>query len=177
MAHGWTTYLPIRGDLKVIRRDALTQETLSVWEKKNVITYGGTESIIRLMAPNNALGVNVQRENQIRSMRFGTSNVTPQRTDTNLLSEAVVGGEPIRFELTDARRILGAAGTVEFVAVLAANVGNGLTYREAGLFTRGTADSPQTTAGAVMFSRQVFADQPKNSAVELEFRWRITLTV
>lgn len=167
----------MRGDLAVIRRSAHTGEILSFWEKKNVITFGAGTSIVTLLAPNAAFGVNAQLENQIRSMRFGTSNLAPQRSDTQLAAEASILGVPVRVELPDANRIVGIAGTVEFVAVLDSATGNGVTYREAGLFTRGTANDPQTTAGAVMFSRQIYPDQPKTSIVELEYRWRITFTV
>lgn len=171
------TKIPLRGDLRIITRDAATHSIIKVWEKKNVITFAGTESIVKLMAPNAALGVGVQAENQIKSMRFGTSNISPQRTDTDLASEAIVALVPVRVQLQDADRIIGASGTIEFTAFLASGDGNGVTYREAGLFTRGTTDDPQTTTNEVMFSRQVFSDQPKTAAVELEFRWRITFTV
>jgi len=168
--------LPLRGDLEIIRRDTVTKAILDVWAKKNVITFGATETLVKLMAPNAAFGPNVQLESQIKSMRFGLDNTPPQRTDTDLSDEAVVG-DPVRVQLLDANRVVGAAGTVEFVAVLDSGTGNGVTYREAGLFTRGTDDDPLVTTGEVMFSRQVYPDQIKTAAVELEFRWRITYTV
>jgi hypothetical protein len=171
------TKIPVRGDLGIIRRDAKTHRIISVWEKKNVITYLGTDALIKLIAPNAAFGATVQQENQIKSMRFGTSNITPQRTDTNLLTEAVVSGNPVRIAFADSNRIIGASGTVEFTASMASGFGNGVTYREACLFTRGTDDDPLITTGAVPFSRQVYPDQTKTSAVTLEFRWRITYTV
>ena len=174
------TRIPLRGDLRIVRRDASSLDILSVWEKKNVITFAGVESIIKLQAPNLAFGTSVaqiQEENQIKSMRFGSSNTVPNKTDTNLISEAVVSSVPVRIELFDANRIVGAAGTVEYVATMASGVGNGITYREAGLFTRGTDDDPLLASGAIMFSRQVYPDQPKNSAVVLEYRWRIAYTV
>lgn len=167
----------LRGDLQVIRRHAGTGKVLSFWEKKNVITFGAGVANVILLAPNASFGVNAQLENQIKSMRFGTSNLAPQRSDTQLAAEASVLGVPVRVQLSDANRIVGIAGTVEFVAVLDSATGNGNTYREAGLFTRGTADDPQVTAGATMFSRQIYPDQPKTSIVELEYRWRITYTV
>jgi len=172
-----TTQIPLRGDLRIITRNATDHSIIRVWEKKNVITFAGTEAIIKLLAPNDVLGATVQLENQLRSMRFGTSNVVPQRTDTALGAEAVVSALPVRVMFQDADRIIGASGTVEFNAILASGDGNGVTYREAGLFTRGTDADPLITTGAAMFSRQVFADQPKTGAVELEFRWRITLVV
>jgi hypothetical protein len=122
------------------------------------------------------LGANIQEESQIKSMRFGTNATAPQRTDTNLLSEAVVSGNPVRIELLDANRIIGGASTVEYVATLGSGDGNGVTYREAGLFTRGTADAPLLTTASRMFARQAFSDQVKTIAVVLEFRWRITIT-
>jgi len=128
------------------------------------------------MAPNAVFGATVQEETQIKSMRFGTSSATPQRTDLDIVAEAPPGS-PVRKELLDANRVVGAAGTVEFTATLGAGDGNGETYREAGLFTRGDDDDPQLTVGATMFSRQVFPDQPKTAAVVLDFRWRITFTV
>jgi hypothetical protein len=174
---GFRADVPLRGDLRIIRRDANTHNILDVWEKKNVITFVGVEALVKLMAPNAAFGATVQQESQIKSMRFGTSNIAPQRTDTGLATEAVVGGNAVRVQLLDANRVVGASGTVEFTALLDSGTGNGVTYREAGLFTRGTADDPLTTTGSSMFSRQVYPDQPKTAAVELEFRWRISFTV
>ncbi len=171
------TRIPLRGHLRIIRRDAKTKKLLDVWEKRNVITFTGAEIIVRLMTPNVAFGVNVQVESQIKSMRFGLSNTSPQRTDLDLADEAIVSSNPVRIELLDANRIVGASGTVEYTATLNSATGNGVTYREAGLFTRGTADDPLVTTAADMFARQVYPDQPKSAAVELEFRWRITLTV
>jgi len=167
----------IRGDLKVTRRDAVTYAIISEWEKKNVITFGATDGLVKLLAPNLAFGATVQQETQLKSMRFGTSNLAPQRTDTDLSAEAIVGGNPVRVQLFDANRLIGAAGTVELVATLGAGDGNGVTYREAGLFTRGTADDPLVTTGSVMFSHQVHPDQPKTAAVVLQYNWRLTFTV
>lgn len=171
------TDIPLEGFLTIVRRDATTGAILDVWAKKNVITFSGTEALVKLMAPNAVFGPDVQEENQIKSMRFGTSNATPQRTDLDLASEAVVSSNPVRVELLDANRVIGAAGTVEFQATLGSGDGNGVTYREAGLFSRGTDDDPLLTTSEIMFSRQVFPDQPKSAAVVLDFRWRITFTV
>jgi len=172
-----TSALHLRGDLTVLRRDAASGALLFSWEKKNVITFGAGTALVTLLAPNLAFGVDAQLENQIKSMRFGTSNLAPQRSDTDLAAEAVVTGTPVRVELFDANRIVGSAGTVEFTAILDAATGNGVTYREACLFTRGTLDDPLLTSGATAFSRQVYPDQIKTAVVELEYRWRISFTV
>lgn len=166
----------LRGDLSIYRRDARSGQLLDFWEKKNVIVYDAGVSLARLIAPNAAFGATIQQESQIKSMRFGTSNVAPQRSDVALGAEASVAGVPIRIQFLDADRVHGGAGVVEFVALLDSATGNGVTFREAALFTRGTADDPQTTTSSTMFSRQVFPDQPKTGIIELEFRWRITFT-
>ena len=175
--HDLFNKIPLRGDLTVIRRDSSTGTIINVWTKKNVITFGGTELLVKLMAPNAAFGGTVQLESQIKSMRFGRSNTTPNRSDTNLLNEAIVSGNPVRKQLLDANRVVGASGTVEFSATLGPGEGNGTTYREAGLFSRGTADDPLVATGSTMFSRQVFPDETKSGAVTLQFVWRISFTV
>lgn len=167
----------MRGDVHIVRRCARTGEILSNWEKKNTITYDAGLNLVYLLAPNIALGVGVQEQSQISSMRFGESNLAPQRSDTDLASEAIVSGDPVRVGLPDANRLIGASGSVEFTALLDSTMGNGVTYREAGLFARGTDPDPLLTTNARMFARQIFPDQIKTSAVELEVRWRITFTV
>lgn len=166
----------MRGDLAIFRRDAATHVLLDAWEKKNVITFGAGYNVMQLLAPNVSFGASIQQQSQILSMRFGISNITPQRSDAALASEAIVSGNPVRIALPDANRIVSSSGTVEFVAILDSATGNDVTYREAGLFTRGSNDNPLLATGSVLFSRQVFPDQPKTAAVELEFRWRLTMT-
>ncbi len=169
--------IKIQGHLAIIKRDAITHNIIDVWDKKNVITFGAAESVTKLLAPNLIFGGTVQQETAIKSMRFGTSNVAPQRTDTNLAAEAVILGSPVRIELLDANRVFGASGTLLFVATMDTLTGNGVTYREAGLFTRGLVDDPLVTTGSILFAHQTFPDQIKTGAIELEFRWRITFTV
>lgn len=158
----------LTGHLSIERRDARTHRLVSRWEKKNTIVHGAAAIIGQLLAPNAAFGVDVQLRNQLKSMRFGTDNTTPQRTDTGLLDPQLA------IELADTDRTISGA-TYEFRCFLDSTTGNGVTYREAALFTRGDNDDPSLTTGAVMFARQVFPDQDKDAFVELLFRWRILL--
>jgi hypothetical protein len=167
-----TNRVPLRGDVEIIRRCAKSGAILDIWSKKNTITYVAGDVLVALIAPN-ALGVGgAQVTNQIKSMRFGTSSLAPQRTDVLLAAEHT----PARRQLLDANRLIGSQ-TVEFVASLDSATGNGVTYREAGLFTRGDNDDPALASGSKLFARQVFPDQAKSAAIELEFRWRITFTI
>ena len=167
----------LRGNLEIITRDAVTGEIVDTWAKHNVITFGGTDILVYLLAPNVALGATVQEESQIKSMRFGTSNQAAQRTDTDLIAEAIVGGNPVRYQFQDADRVIGASGTVEFHATLGAGDSNGVTLREAGLFTRGTNDDPLLAAGSTLCARQVYPDIAKTALISVEFVWRLTFTV
>ncbi len=173
MTIAYESKINLRGDLRVVTRDSSSLEVISIFEKKNCITYLATEMLVQLLAPNAVYGATVQQESQIKSMRFGTSNATPQRTDLDLAAEVVTA----RKELLDANRLVGAAGTVEFTAQLGALDANGYTLREAGLFTRGTDDDPSLTTGESVFSRQVTPDQVKTGAIILDYRWRITFSV
>lgn len=159
----------IQGHLSIERRDARTHKLLSRWEKKNTIVHGAAAIIGKLLAPNAAFGVDVQLTNQIKSMRFGTDNTVPLRTDVAL------GAPALAIELTDLDRTVSGA-VYEFRALMDSTMGNGVTYREAALFTRGDADDPNTTIGATMFNRQVFPDQDKDSLVEILFRYRLLLS-
>ena len=159
----------IAGHLTIERRDARTHRLISSWEKKNTIVHGAAQILGQLLAPNAAFGVDVQLKNQIKSMRFGSSNATPQRTDVAL------GAPEIALVLADTDRTISGA-VYEFRCLMDSATGNGITYREAGLFTRGDNDDPLVTVGATMFNRQAFPDQDKDSLTELLFRWRLLLS-
>jgi hypothetical protein len=159
----------ISGHLSIERRDARTHKLLSRWEKKNTIVHGAAAAIGYLLAPNAAFGLDIQERSQLRSMRFGSDNAVPQRTDIDL------GAPVISLFLADTDRSISGA-TYEFRCLMDSATGNGVTYREAAMFTRGSADDPNTTIGSSMFSRQVFPDQDKDSFTELLFRWRFLLS-
>lgn len=159
----------LEGFLSIERRDARTHRLLSRWEKKNTIVHGAALALGQLLAPNAAFGASIQEQSQLRSMRFGTSNTIPQRTDTALAAPALA------IFLSDTDRTISGA-TYEFRCLMDADTGNGLTFREAAMYTRGDSDDPDVTVGASMFSRQVFPDQDKDNLTELLFRWRFLLS-
>lgn len=164
-----TSPFDLQGHLSIERRDARTHRLISRWEKRNTIVHGAAQLIGQLLAPNAAFGANVQEQSQLRSMRFGSDNTTPQRTDTGL------GSPLISLFLADTDRSISAA-TFEFRCLMDSATGNGQTYREAALYSRGDDDDPDITVGSTMFNRQVFPDQDKDSFTELLFRWRLLLS-
>lgn len=159
----------LEGHLSIERRDSTTHRLVSRWEKRNTIVHGAASILGMLLAPNAVFGASIQEQSQLRSMRFGTDNTLPQRTDTGL------GAPELAIFLADTDRTISGA-TYEFRCLMDGSTGNGMTYREAAMYTRGDSDDPDTTVGATMFSRQIFPDQDKDSLTELLFRWRFLLS-
>jgi hypothetical protein len=167
--------IAMRGDLTIVVRDGKTKASLQRIEIRNKITFLAAGVVVDLLAQRASDAA--PGANQIYSMRMGTSNTAASRSDTNL--GAMVVGKAF----SDANKVSGALGELNFVATLETTDGNGVTLREAGLFTKGSATSPTETdppgedpTGPRMFARQTHPDIPKTSAISLEYNWRIAFT-
>lgn len=163
--------MKMRGILTIHVRDARTGAVLRTIVKRNTITYDAGD-IVRGLLAQRATDHPVA-ELQLRSMRFGTSNTPPTRHDTNLLSEIVT----VRRELTDVKKVNGVSGEISLRATMEASAGNGYTYREAGLFTKGPTWNSDVGGSLQCFSRQIHAAIEKTSAVSLEYDWTLQFTV
>jgi len=168
--------IAMRGDLSVIVRDAATLKQIRRIDIRNKITFLAADLLVELIAQR-ATDPADPNYNSMFSMRMGISNTPASRSDTNL------GGFIIGKELADVNKITGVPGELEFTAQLGAGDGNGNTFQEAGLFTRGDAlvatpsDAPSTLPGKVrMFARQIHPAIPKTIAIVLDYSWRIAFT-
>ncbi len=173
----------MRGDLRVVIRDARTGERLRTIEIRNKITFLAADVLVELLAQRATdpqppsfpiAAAPLKTPNEIFSMRMGSSNVPASRADTNL------GAFVIGKELLDVNKVTGVPGELEFIASLGTADANGATLQEAGLFTRGDAltptpsDPPGTVPGQPrMFARQIHPAVPKTSAISLDYSWRI----
>jgi len=167
--------IAMRGDLCVIVRDAVTLEQLKRIEIRNKITFLAADVLVELLAQRGTDPLTSY--DKMFSMRMGTSNTAASRSDTNL------GAFIIGKELFDVNKVTGVPGELEFTSQLAAGDGNGNTFQEAGLFTRGDAlvatpsDATSTLPGKVrMFARQIHPAIPKTVAIVLDYSWRIAFT-
>lgn len=159
------------GTLTIRIRDARTKRVIRVWRKRNTITYDASD-IVRDLLAQRATDI-AAAQFALGSMRFGTNALTPTRGDTNLLNEIAA----VRRELTDLNKINGGVGELSLHATLESNAGNGYTYREAGLFTKGTTWNGDVGGGLQMFTRQVHPAIEKTSAISLEYDWKLQFTV
>jgi hypothetical protein len=167
--------IPMRGDLTITVRDAVTREQKRRIEIRNKITYLAADVLVELLAqrttdPASDTGA-------VFSMRMGTSNTPAARTDTNL------GAYVVAKELGDVNKVTGVPGELEFIVTLEDVDGNGNTLQEAGLFTKGDAvspsasDAPGTGPGDPrMIARQIHPPIPKTVAITIEYSWRIAFT-
>lgn len=171
----------MRGTLRVTIRDAISREMRKRITIRNKIMYLASDVLVELLAQRATDPAAV--DDMLYSMRIGTSNTVPSRSDTNL------GAYAIGIQLTDVNKVTGVQGELQLLATLGNADANGLTLQEAGLFTRGsaaspnpvgvsvTSDAPGTAPGTPrMFARQIFPGVAKTAAITVEFDWRIAFT-
>lgn len=166
------------GLLQIIARDASGNPTY-FWQQPNKIVFQAADIVLALLCQRVADypgGLPAQIPNdQIYSMRMGTSNTPASRSDQNL--GAPVAGKVIG----NANKITTIPGEVAFVTTLDTTEANGFTLQEAGLFTKGAGTGAMDPAGTSvttprMFARQAHPPIPKTNAISLEYTWRIAMT-
>ena len=159
----------MRGILTVRVRDAKTGHVLRTLTKKNTITYNGGNHVRSLLAQRAT--DDAAAELAFGSMRFGRSTTAPTRNDTDLLDEVVA----VRKQLLDADKVDGIDGELTLQATLGSGDGNGNTFTEAALFSAGPTWNGNVGGTLRMFSRQLHAAIPKNSAIVLDYSWTIQI--
>lgn len=145
---------------------------------RNKIMFLAADVLVALIAQRAADygGGATTANDQLYTMRMGTSNTAPSRADTNL------GAPVIGKVLTDpAGKITAMPGELQLLATLATTDANGVTLQEAGLFTKGagagTLDAPgNVVATPRMFARQIHPGIPKTNAIALAYSWTIAFT-
>jgi hypothetical protein len=162
--------IKMRGVLTIHVREVATGRVLRTIVKKNTITFDAGNVMRSLIAQR--VSDPAPAELQMGSMRFGTSSTTPTRYDTNLLAEVPA----VRKELTDVKKVSGITGEISFQATILSTEGNGSTFCEAALFTRGTFWSDSVGGTLQMFSRQIHSSIAKTAAISLDYNWTIQFT-
>lgn len=163
--------LRMSGVLTIHIKDVVTNAVLQTIIKKNTITFLAGD-IVRTLLAQRATDT-AATEFQLGSMRFGTNNTTPTRYDTNLLGEIAA----VRRELTDDKKVNGVTGEISLRATMESSAGNGYTYREAGLFTKGTTWDGSVGGSLQCFSRQIHSAVEKTSSIALDYNWVLQFTV
>ena len=169
----------IRGDLRIAVIDAKTGQVLRRIDIRNKIMFQAADLLVSLLAQRAVDypgGLPGQIPNdQIYTIRMGTGSTAPLRTDTNLVNP-VFG-----FHLDDAHKVTAMPGELQFLATMGTSDGNGNSYQEAGLFTKGATSGVLDLPGSTvltprMFARQVHPAIPKTNAISLQYSWTIAFT-
>ncbi len=159
------------GTLTIRVRDAKTGRVLRTLQKRNTITYDAGDVVRGLLAQratDPAPG-----EFKFGSMRFGTDNTTPTRSDTDLIAEVV----SVRKQLTDGQKVDGVSGEITVDATLQSGDGNGNTFQEAGVFTQGAGSYDAAVGGSLkMFARQVHGAVAKAVGLVFDYNWTFQFT-
>ena len=166
----------IRGELTIHVFDARTGAVLRTLNKPNTI-MNNARDIVRALLAQRALGAGGDpvaiREYSWGSMRFGTDSTAAAPTQQDLYGEVTAA----RKELTDIQKNNGSVGEITLTATLDSGDANGVTLREAGVFTRGPTVWSAGVGGTLrMFSRQVHPFIEKTSAIRLEYTWVFQFT-
>ncbi|MGD9210380.1 MAG: hypothetical protein PVI90_06365 [Desulfobacteraceae bacterium] len=169
--HALGSRMRMQGILTIHVRDAKTTNVLRTIIKRNTITFSAGD-VVRALLAQRATDASAA-ELCLGSMRFGISSTTPTRYDTDLQSEI----STVRRELTDDKKVNGVTGEISLRATMEASAGNGYTYREAGLFTKGTVWDAAVGGNLQCFSRQVHAAVEKTASLALEYNWVLQFTV
>lgn len=165
--------MKMRGRLTIHVLDSKTGRVLKTIHKQNTITFDAGNIVRGLLAQRatDHAAANLS----IASMRFGTDNTTPTRSDTDLIAEV----SAVRKQLGDSAKTNGITGEIIFQATLESGDGNGNTFREVALFTRGDTwnNDVNSSEGLEMFSRQINPAVEKTAGITLEYNWGLQFTV
>lgn len=150
--------VPVRGDMRVIVKDAVTLEVIRRFEIRNTITYLALGALARLIAQNTY----TLTDYKVTTLRLGTGTTPPAKTDVALDTQV------FSIALTDGMRLVTTTGPYELkiLTTLGSGDANGNTLTEAGVFlTNGD-----------LFCRQIHPAVPKTGALVVDYDWRISFT-
>jgi len=144
-------YAALKGRLTVIELDAATGRVLSRETPNNTITLIGKRLALDLLFG--------QHTHFVQYLAAGTNNTAAAASDTALYQE-VIRGPLVSVSVDD--------DTTNGIAIaryiMGTTQGNGVTFREAGLFNDNTQ----------MLSRVVHADKAKDASKIIVYQWEIT---
>lgn len=168
--------LRLKGHMRVRVLDANSNEELWREEKNNLVCVGAKQAITRLISQASLVAAPPDDDDdylntKIWAIYSGTGDTAPTVSDTTLDTVAFkkVCDQPFSVDLVN--------GEIECQMTMETGEGNGNTYKEAGLFSRGTADDPNTggITDVLMYARQLHGQIEKTSSISIEYTWRFQI--
>lgn len=163
-----TSNVRLRGHLTIRILDSLTKRERERIEILNTVCEGAELAIERLLAQRPA---DDPDEEKLWSIYCGTDNTPPAHGDTEL-------GTAVFAKACDQPMVVsdgGVAGLLTCQMTMEAGDGNGNTFKEAGLYTRGGQDAtpyPTPDADARLVARQIHSAIAKDASITIEYTWR-----
>lgn len=159
------------------------KKTLRI-EKRNQIVDGGRLTVLYLLRQSLLTPIQMNPNYaQLWSLSAGTNATPPAVSDTGLYDPQWT----LAYGVSDAMIYVQTVPTYEILisVVMPTTDGIGITFQEAGLFTRGSLDDPSTLIPPlwesipfrVLFARQIHPPVLKSGIMTLEYAWRIGITV
>lgn len=168
-----TSGIRLRGHLTIRILDRTGREKERI-EILNTICEGTELTLERLLSQET--GVYIPNENRLWAIYAGTDNTPPAHDDTALGAQAYAKAcvQPMIVSEGGVAGLLVCQMTMPAGGGPAEN-GNGNTFQEAGLYTRGDDDDPAVTVGALMLARQIHSAITKDSSISIEYTWRFQI--
>lgn len=152
----------LKGHVRIVGTDVYSGLQQFCFDNHNLITFAERDVLGELLVQQTLLpGARPVADLVIDSMRMGTSNATPDRTDTDLQGTTVVTKT---FTAPNVSKI--SPGVYSFAVSMITSEGNGNTFYEVGLFTD----------DSTMLARQVHASFFKDNTLQVDYTWTITFS-
>ena len=172
------SHIKLTGNLKVSVHDYIRDSWEVVCDDKNLIVTSGLGVVPSLLTLNEIftdVNLTETKKKRLHSIRMGSSQVDTASTYTNLVTP-IIGYELAAVDIV----LLGASFTISRTMPL--GEGNGTTFREAALFTKGdySAGDPisapeLSTPQGTMFARKTHAGVAKTGLIQIRYDWTISL--
>jgi len=163
--------IKLEGYFTIRVRDAKTGKELKKLEGKNLVCVGAKAALARLMGQ--AATPADYQETKLWAIYAGIGTTSPSTADTALVNAQFRKACPQPLTITP------SLGIVEMSMLMESGDGNGKTYTEIGLFSRGNNDDPNYSplpTGVLMYSRQLHGAIEKTSSITIEYTWRLQIT-
>lgn len=159
--------LRFKGDITITARDVRTGEVIRQIRKSNLTVKGMRESVLRLLTQNTT--PDDYAATRVYAIYCGTGTTPPTINDTTLeaVSFKKVIETPISVNL--------ASGHFTVQMTMESGEGNGLTYTEVGLCSRGDGTLGGVAEGVLLLARQTHGAIEKTAAMSLEYTWTIQI--
>ncbi len=139
-------------------------KTLETWEGHNLATYAGKNHIRDCLS-------GAQTAAAIKQFAWGTSNVQPQLTDTQLNAEITPTGRKAVTQF-----ISGTTGSVDVRTTLLSTDANGVNIQEIGLFAASATNSNPTGPNTGTLIARALWGHLKQSTEQIQIDWTLTIS-